>query len=883
MTLDHEINVGLAVRGALPRPESSVVARLEGGPEVLLDWLETRLGLKLEHGPWVDRVKQYADVLEDHVGRTFSESFSADRWATSEGLLRRRDALLMAGWSGEASEQLPNLVRDLVLAEPSARDLVDPGLPQRLERVRKALEAGQVLPAHRVVLDEPVDEWPPAWRPVLAGLELDLAASEPDTSHFQGSIQYVTAESCLAACEAVAGALAADRALLSATAVLTSDDDTALALDGSLRRAGLPTMGARRATYALPVLQVLPLVLQLCWKPVDPGTVLDFVALSFGPIPRGAGTQLGRALSEQPGLGSAAWEEAVAGLTSEERDPEGEMRKRLALWFDHPRGERGGRLPRELVAERCGRVAHWAGARAAPLAKHGRGPEHLGALRALQHQAATLAELVRAQPDDLSEPQIGRLLEAARSGGLPFRPHGMLADGPILLRSLAELVLPVRRLVWLGVGADDPPFSLWTAGEVRALLSAGIEIDDGVAVLARRRRAERRGLGNVSDDLLVVKIPADEERRPHPIWQHVHETAFGGDDARAAGVTLRSLIEDPDAGALAPWSIPGRRVEIVPPPSRRRLWSAPAELLEEREISSHSSLEARLACPLKWTLAYQARVLPGPIARLPDDFLLRGRFCHDVLAEVLGREGIDPADPQPILDALARHFDERLPLDAATLLEPSDFGVRPADPLRAELLRATETLLGAIARGGYRFVGLEAEQVVDEAIAGRGLRAILDCLVEREDGEEGIIDFKYGGTTRYPALLAEGTATQLATYAAARRLSCGKEDTRVGYLLLADGSIHTPAGSPLRGALPSETVEDAPPIETTWRRFVAALERADTWIGGAEPIPARPLQPPEEWPEGVELALEAKPARDELHRTCRYCDFGLLCGREVLE
>jgi hypothetical protein len=38
-----------------------------------------------------------------------------------------------------------------------------------------ALEAGQVLPPHRLILDEPVPSWPARWLPVLERLNVEMA------------------------------------------------------------------------------------------------------------------------------------------------------------------------------------------------------------------------------------------------------------------------------------------------------------------------------------------------------------------------------------------------------------------------------------------------------------------------------------------------------------------------------------------------------------------------------------------------------------------------------------------------------------------------------------------------------------------------------------
>jgi len=127
---------------------------------------------------------------------------------------------------------------------------------------------------------------------------------------------------------------------------------------------------------------------------------------------------------------------------------------------------------------------------------------------------------------------------------------------------------------------------------------------------------------------------------------------------------------------------------------------------------------------------------------------------------------------------------------------------------------------------------------------------------------------------------------QLATYAAARTHQSGCSEVRVGYLLLASGLLHTPEGSPLRGVQAGDIVADAPAIGDVWRRFVAALEAANGWMSGAEPVPARPLQDDAAWPPGVEMVLldpRDRSVREYGQRICQYCDYAKLCGRQELE
>lgn len=867
-----------------------------GGPETLLGWLETRLGLPTPAASRADRILELAAALDACPGPAFAASLAADRWGTAEELLLRHDELRLAGWEGAEGAGLPPLVRDLGAALRRS-GLRHPDEAGRLAGVLAALEAGQRLPPHLLFLWDPPERWPARWRSVLGRLRVEpsppvgphgpagspLAALQ---AHLLGgdagavrpgrSLRWLRSRSLQAACEAVAAALAAEPGRLAETVVCCGDPAAALALDGALARLGLPTMGAEQASLAHPVLQLLPLILRLSVQPVDPALLLDLLALPVGPIPRRAARRLAAALAEEPGLGSGAWEGAIAELTHPAADPDGALGGRLAAWLGIERVARGAALPQGLLRERCGRVAQWAAGRARRLETEGPGSGPLAeALRVAAAQAATLGAMIEAQGTDQAEPQLMRLLEAALPGGIGARPHPEAAGAPRWVASLSEIAAPCARLIWLGLGAADRPVCRWSALELAQLRQAGIPLDDGGAAIAALREAERRGLARVTEACLAVGLPADEETRPHPLWLQAQGILQAAEETRPA--ELEAVLAGGRAGETAPWRFPAAPWAVEPPQPARLRWRVPPGLLRDRTTTSASELTSRLACPLQWVLNYAARLRPSEMAALPDDFQLRGSFGHALLEAVAGPDG-QPLDPESAAAAVLRAFDARLPLDAAPLAQPARLAA--ALRLRAELAASARRLAAALASGGYRVLGFEV--AVEGRAVGRELQGRIDCLVRRADGEEAVIDFKYAGREKYRRLLEEGRALQLATYAFARGPGSGGRLPAVAYLILAEGLLLSPAGSPLRG-LPEAELAAGPPIGQVWQEVAGALAQADGWLTAGEPVPARPLQEPAEWPAGATLAIyDSRPFDPARREPCRYCHYDLLCGRTQL-
>ena len=882
------LHIRLTRETARPGTRVATFNEFHGGPETLLGWMETQFGLACPATHKANRVTEYANALNSVSDAVFGASMRTDRWATASELLSRRDELLLAGWNESNSDSLPPLVRDLSRAA-KGRTFMFPGEAGRLHRVLLAFEQGQMLPSHRCNLYDQVHVWPVLWRDVLAKLTI-VAPSEqrplalPDTalraaqSVVRGissspivqdeTFRYVITRSETAACEFVASSLTKSRGQLTETVIYCEDDHVALRLDACLQRIGLPTTGASALSRAHPVLQVLPLCLSLCWGPVDPQALLGFLTLPIKPLQQRVAARLADSLAQEPGLGSSKWEAAVTELCNTENDPDGKTRERLDTWLLCNRVARGSPISSEMIGTRCGLVAQWATGRAMLLADDPETPPEL--IRALQiaaGQASLLSELVQSQGGEVSEPQLTRLLDEALSMGIEITPCIEADGGPVRVRSLAEIVSPCKRLIWLGLGTADAPACRWTTSQISQLRASGLDLDDGSRQLSALRSAEARGLSSVEESFLAVLIPKDLEQRWHPLWLAIRTVLQDCDSPPA----LEDLIASNNGDALAPACFSVREMAIQSRYKPRPTWTVPAGYLRDRTTVSATELQDRLACPLKWVFNHQAKLRPSPIADLPDTHQLKGTFCHSVLERVFGTGGPLPSTAEA-LERVRLVFDERLPLDAAPLAQADRLIER--QKLRDELLGATRVLVEALSAGGYHIVGIEVE--VSKDAFGKTLNGSIDCVAARNDGSEAIVDFKYSGRNKYRDMISEGKAVQLATYAYSRSQDVTSFPA-VAYLILSDAQLLTPSRSPIKGGT-SSTEIDAPSIQSVWTQFSQAIDAAGGWLTAGEPIPARPLQASSQWPNGAKIVLDVEVKNGDSQSVCRYCDYKRLCG-----
>jgi hypothetical protein len=201
---------------------------------------------------------------------------------------------------------------------------------------------------------------------------------------------------------------------------------------------------------------------------------------------------------------------------------------------------------------------------------------------------------------------------------------------------------------------------------------------------------------------------------------------------------------------------------------------------------------------------------------------------------------------------------------------------RARQRLETQFGRAARGFHELLTRGSYRVVGFEVEP--GGKLDGRDFMGRPDCVLEAKQGTKAIVDLKYAGK-KYRERIEEGTAVQLAVYAAAIAGE-GKEIKKMAaaYLIIDTARIYTSANSPIIG---SDDPIPGPSVADTWSRISTALSVTTTWLKTGE-VPARPLQDALHWPPGANLALQ-KSKREEGYELCVYCDHSVLCGKKVIE
>ena len=368
------LSISLA-RTTVPPPVAvGQFASVVGGPNDLLVWLESQLGL---HAP-SDASQRLpalcaaaaAAIAQGGSSLAIAISYRQHPYAVAGRLLEHRDSFLMAlplaaGASalssietcGHATAQaaaMPNLIQEyaavMVAASTGQRDAIATAEPDRLAHVFAALEDGQRLPPCTITISDHWDEWPYRWRNLLdymestqptcvvqwtpsspapqakAGTALHTVQHAIDPSFASPAVPAISEDhtvrtvrcaSMAVASHAVAAALESlSQAELATTVIVCEDDTTAALIDGHLHAFGRPTIGAAMAAHGSEIHALLPLVFEAVAMPADPRRIKELLSLPDSPIPYDARWPLRKALDDLPAVGSPKWQAALQDISA---------------------------------------------------------------------------------------------------------------------------------------------------------------------------------------------------------------------------------------------------------------------------------------------------------------------------------------------------------------------------------------------------------------------------------------------------------------------------------------------------------------------------------------------------------------------------------------
>lgn len=789
------IEVGNGFDGPVCRIPDSSLGRLTVGPERLLSWLESQLGLELPEVSFTSRMVQYLTCLQeqDNDLRFHHESLKQDEFGVARTLLQWRDAWFEAGWDGEGFDvDASTRLLDMGSVEGIAFASVPLGTGQRVQRVLKAL-SNTSLDLAVTLLDAP-ESFPTVWQQLFDRLgaltaiwqaepqckgESDLAilqralisAHEPDHKvKLAGDGSVLVLRDGSPQLSAAWVARFAHQQLQDTGSVAVLAMDHGATLDDALTDAGYPRLGFTDSSFWRPVFQVLPLSLELLWRPLNPVVLLQFLAHPMGPIPSRIRRRLAEVVASEPGIGGDTWLATIEAalddaVADEPADVAKGKRDKLAanveFWLGSERFDPQTGIPLTVLKLRVQRVSEWLSSAFAVQEDDAVANLYSAALGQSAELYRTVDRLLQAGTDVLTCESIRRLVEAVRGTGVPRpgRPWQCQPGVPQLLRadSPASVIDAVPTVIWWGCDKERLPRPYpWTRSEQATLSEHGIELLPLDTQLEWQAGTWLRPILSAQERLVLVLH--DNADSHHPVFDQIVAVAEGWAEARVDKVMREPATLPFDDRLPETQTIPQRMI-----PAKTRWWQLPDGVsLAVRDMESFSSLDKFLYGPYQWVLNYKARLRQGALAELDDGSLLKGSLAHDLIERFFGaHEDVAAIDIAQMEQWAKQNLSDLIEKRGAVLLTPGRQAEK--EDFVVTVVRALKELVGHLQSANVVKVSMEANY--EGRFRGGAMQGMIDMHTTNANGETAVVDIKWGGLEYRRKTLRESAYLQLAVYA----------------------------------------------------------------------------------------------------------------------
>lgn len=870
-----QIVFGLSLDGpaypALPYDKEAVIGEVRCGPQGLLRLLEIRLGLSGIWDPTPYRVEIYRQRLlaADSEGRFFHKSLQVDSLAVAETLLRWRDNLILGGWDFQAADSTPGRLKDLAAVEHLTADQLPPvpwGFAKRMRAVIGALPSSHLDIARIKLVEESCLMGPP-WNILLdklgqSGVSIeepmgfaiiacgDLAALQK--SILQGGTAEATGDGTLVILQADTDTQAADHI----AAWLANDLEPGRVLiippgDRTLTRVlsqyGSPALGIISYSAQRPILQILPLLIELLWEPLDPYRLMEFLTLPETPIPGWVARRLAAVVAATPGIGGETWREtieelAAAAASGKEQNEQPErgtwIKELITAWLETPRYPHAPGAPREIVVNLARRVAQWAGTRSIE------DEEKASQVMALSAQSAHLSRIVETLPEThITQPHLQKLVRMVQGEGQALGETEAAGHQP-WIESPDALAGKAKEVIWWGFSNNNAPSVQrppWTVKEKDFLASIEVHLPEPERDVARMVDGFIRPVFSAQERLVLIipSLEGGKEANPHPLYDQLK--AIFRDSLKNVEITASSWLNgNQKLPALITTGVIHR---VLPGP--QRFWQLKdGNALAPRDVESYTSLSDFFYSPFKWVLKYKAQVKQGAIQSISDTKKLMGDLAHRLFEKIFlpgenfrtwSREKMDRLVDETMIRLLAE--------EGAVFLLPGYEAERMSLLVRIKL--AAWVMACHVRDNGWRVACTECH--VEGTLGVQAMAGSIDLLLERDDGVQAIVDLKWGGSKYRREELATNRALQLALYAHMLRRT--ESWPHMAFFILYDAVLLAPDHQTFKNArvvtLPegesfSSLIEEMK-LTWKWRRSQLDAGIIEVPVEGTTPDPAFPL------------------------------------------
>lgn len=848
------VRFGLHRDALEPTPPRTAVGEITVGPLGLLGLLESDLGIVPVTSHPSESIATYRECLAecDDWVRFYHRSFDVDPVGVARILDDWRQQWYLHGWDGRFPDQVCGRLGDMAKVESLATERVPPGVGQRLRSILALLDKRRTQIREVELLDDP-DDLPVLWRRVLERFNCATTPATNGRAHTKsdlGKLQALLTRNLAQPLDGdgslvVVRAFSRDVTAQATAEVLRQLDDPAQAvvvasrdgiiLDNALERVGLPRAGFQHYSPFRAASQVLKLAFALIWQPLDPHRLLQFLIHPVNPLPWRVRGRLAGAVASQPGVGGPAWEEAMAGIDADRTED-------VEFWTTPARYDASRGAPVAALRTRATRVVAWLATRRAT-ADDG---EESAVFRAAYSQAAALASTLGRLADGgrqrINKIELDSLVdEATRStpaasivaeaGHVPVTSHP------------GNVTEATDEVFWWDLAPQRPDLtSPWSKDERDSLAAAGVEAPTAEDQLAADQRAWLRPVLNCRKRLVLVVHEDDEGR--HPLWGRIQEQIRGG----WVDVPLDQILLSGKETPLDEVAIPAPRLERKPLPAPRRWWRI-GRPLPVRENESYTSLNKTCYYPHEWVLTYAARLRSGGINEVADGAMLKGSLAHRLFERFFTEHNDWPSLAEHTihlwLDETIRDLIEK---EGAVLLE-NGRGVdrqQVITTLEHALVRLLDHLRAANVQS------VKSEQAVKRSFPGGVLYGEADLVVVDGEGNQAVLDAKWGSEPYRQEEIEGGRHLQLAVYGYALGENAWPS---TGYYIVTTGNVVAPDGR----FFPKAIAAGGETVDAVWHKSLVTRDwRLQQFANGvievnADAEPDTASEPPE---GGLETRVE---------------------------
>lgn len=775
----------------VPLPNQHTEGHLYLGPAKLLAFCMEGLGIgALKDNISHIRTEQYRQLIKKYLGSHtrvfFKDSFGHAPFATAEKLLQMRDELLIASWSFDVETPMPDRLRALAEMEALLHD--DDSLklrPAQAEMNRFLLQHDLLnkLFVREIFIYDPEKIIPRHWLELFdafkkAGAtiayrhaELNVSLTDTDLDAFKAFLNGETKKTKLngdGSLLIIKGDNAQDNADFIARLYQLNPTFQPLAilpeknneLENTFILQGLPAMGVPSASNARPGLQIIKLLPNFLWKPLDPFKVLDIMGLAQKPFDDRLADLIAEHMAKMPGINSESWHIMIYSYFKELEERDGdqaeEVKRQYRFWFERKRYSKDSKVPKGDIIQLYRHLSHWS------LQAYEESGNRNNSLLSVYRQAVSIIELLDINPEqELDAAELEHIIQVIydpstvqlrqeEQGAIPFtHSPGAIAES-------------IDQLLWWNFIENEHPhfFSLWYKEELAFLQKRNVELSlpeqENQRLLWKRKQAVFR-----AQKQLMIVIPEKvrgEQVLPHPLYDNL-QAAFHDLER----ITHRVLIDDEQSFLAQYFSLPqNSHLAQRPIPATSAFVQLPQSVNLDPDYmdETYSGMDQFLYYPYQWYFRKVLKLKAASVLRMVSDVTLKGNLAHRTIEKLLEKNDIHRLNKEKTYQLAEEELKLLMQREGSLFLMYGKETERVK--FTHQVKYAAWSLVELIQNNNWQL--LECEMKLEGQFLNLHLRGRADLVLQRGNGEKAIIDLKWRGKGFRQTQLKNEEDLQLALY-----------------------------------------------------------------------------------------------------------------------